>query len=128
MPAAIITAAGKVVQLDARAQPDQQITEREVQDPATLAQLLTSMLADLTAARRAWQPRVLYFRDVVVDATGTTKYPFPHRFAGRVNYEVAAWSGAAAPNLRSDSSTDADTLYLTSTSAGTATIRVEEAG
>lgn len=127
MPAAVVVN-GVVKQLDGRTQTAGSTTAKDVQDPEVLAQTIGEMLDDLAALKRRFDPRVLYFRDQVVDATGATKYRFPHGFGGRVNYEIAYWSGAAAPNLRADAATDANTLVLTSTSAGTVTVRVEEAG
>lgn len=121
---------GKIVQLDGRAEPDEVVTEQDVQDAPKLSKLLIRILREVAALRRLWSVRKqhLDFHDVVLDATGTTLYRFPHRFNGLALGYVVRWSGAAAPNIRVDATTDSNTLVLTSTSAGTATIRVEEAG
>lgn len=129
MRTAIVKSSGVVVKLDGRAGIQNQVTADDVKDPVDLAALLNGIIADLAEKTSRWRPRVIYRRDLVVDATGSTKYRVLHGFGGRVNYEVAYWvGGSAAPNLRVDPSTDANALVLTSTVAGTVTLRIEEAG
>lgn len=128
MSTTIITPDGKVKQLDRRPGATQQLTVADVQDPEKLARELNALRSDAAERKRTWSPRIYYFRDVVVDATGTTIYRLRHKFGGRVNFEVASWTGVAAPALSLDASTDGNTLALVSKSAGTVTVRVEEAG
>lgn len=124
---AVIDSSG-VRRLDKPAEPDEQFTERHAQDPKRISEVIMRLLRDVAALRRRWWPQCIDYRDKTVDATGTTLYRFPHNFGGRVNFWIVRWSGAAAPNLRYSTSSDDNTLVLTSTVAGTATIRVEQAG
>jgi hypothetical protein len=125
---AYIPNGGPMRQLDKPAEPDEQFTVEHAQDPRRLAEVVMRILRDLASLRRRWWPEHIDYRDKVVDGTGTTFYRFPHGFGGRVNYWPVRWSGAAAPNLVYSSTSDDDTLVLTSTSAGTVTLRVEAAG
>ncbi len=129
MTAAIIPLYGNTRQLDRRAEPREQIAEQEVQVPERLARRLTEQDRRIAGLERRWNARVLDFEDRTVDDTGATKYRLEHRFGGRVRYWVVDWSGGTdAPNLLRHADTDNNTLVLTSTVAGVATIRVEEAG
>lgn len=129
MSARVDTTTGTVRQLDARAGAEQAPTETEVQDPAKLSKALSVLLRDVAALKRRWWPREVYYADLTVDATGTTLYRLNHGFGGLVYYAVVRWEdGTAAPNLRVDSTTTNSVLVLTSTVAGTATVRVWEAG
>jgi hypothetical protein len=117
-----------VIQLDRRAEPDEQVTDEDAKDAGRLARVLMRLLRDVAILRRRWAPRRVDFEDVEVDATATVFYRFPHDFNGRVRWWVVDWSGGAAPSLLRDGRSDQNALVLVSTSAGTATIRVEEAG
>lgn len=123
-----IPSAGDVRQLDLRSESVDQVTERDVEDVGRMSRLLMGILRDVSALKRRWSPNRLDFEDRTVDATGTTKYRFEHRFGARVRWWVVGWSGAAASALSEHTDTDYNTLVLTSASAGTATIRIEEAG
>lgn len=126
---AIVPAVGPLRTLDQPAEPDEQITPDQVEDTSRMARLLMRIVRDVARLRRRWAPRFIEFEGRVVDATGTTAYRFAHGFGNaRVRYWVVQWSGAAAHNLRYSTASDANTLVLTSTSAGTATVRVEEGG
>jgi hypothetical protein len=104
------------------------ITEEDVSSATTLARLLDRLLRDLSRLLGLWRPRRLDFERVPLDATGTVKTRLEHKFGGAVRCWVVSWDGAASPNIRPHADTTAHTLVLTSTSDGTATIRVEEAG
>lgn len=123
-----IDKAGTIFPLDRRAEPEEQITEQQVQDPKRLARMLMTILRDVALLKRRWWPERIDFEDTVVDATGTTKYRLPHQLGGRVRYWVVQWSGTTAPCLKQHADTTEDVLVLTSNVAGTATIRVEAAG
>lgn len=125
---AVVRSIGTPRQLDRKAEPEEQITEAVVRDPVQLARALTRVARNVADLKRRFVPRRIDFEDWTVDATGTTAYRLEHGFGGRVRYSVVEWSGASAPNLRKDTASDDNTLVLTSTVAGTATIRVEEAG
>ena len=120
-----------VRQLDAKPEPDEQVTEEQVQEPPRLARLLMSLLRDVATLKRRWAPRRIDFEDRAVDGSGATKYRFTHGFGGRVRYWAVEWVGdplTGGPCLERDADSTNDVLVLTSRSAGTATIRVEEAG
>lgn len=125
-----ISASGAVKQLDGKAQPDQIVTESDVQQPRKLARLLSDLLKDIAALKRRAYPRRIDFEDIVVDATGVTAIPMRHGFNGRVRWWPVDWRavGTSGPQLNRGSATDANTLVLVSYAAGTVTIRVEEAG
>lgn len=124
--------AGSTVKaLDGRAEPDEVITEKDVQDPAKLARALSAMAKDIAAQKRNWSPRRIDFEDVLVATTGTP-VRLGHGF-GRVRWWVIDWvptsPGTVAPILFRDvAATDDKTLVLLSYVDGIATIRVEEAG
>lgn len=129
--AAKIDAAGKVYLLDARADAEEAVTEADVQEPPKIARLLARLLSNVATLRRAWAPRRIDFEDVPVGTFGA-QVSLGHGFNGRVRWWIVGWQspGANAPILRESSTvvTDANTLYLQSYTAGTACIRVEEAG
>lgn len=120
---------GKARQLDQLAQPDEQVTEEQVQDPRRLSRLLMSLVRDVARAKRRWWPRFVEHEDRTVDATGTTLHRFAHRLDSRVRWWPVDWTGATAgPRLVRHSSSDKDTLVLVSYTSGTLTLRIEEAG
>lgn len=123
-----IDAAGEVKQLDGRVEADEVVTEADVQVPLKLSKLLIRVLREIATLRRRWSPRRIDFEGVDLDATGTKRFRLPHKFNGRVRYWPVEWAGAAPYNIARDPATDVNTLVLVSTSAGIATIRVEEAG
>ena len=126
---AIVPAVGAVRQLTRPAEPRQQVTPEQVQDPERLARLAMDLLRDVAALKRRFWPRRVDHEDREVDATGTTKYRFPHGFAGRVRWYVVGWSGGSAgASLVEHDDTDDSTLVLVSYVAGTLTLRIEEAG
>jgi hypothetical protein len=128
MSANIDYESGRVTRLDRLPEARTPLTEGDVKEPATLVRILDGLLRDLAKVLGLWRPRRLDWVDVTLDATGTTLFRFEHRFDGVVRFWVVDWDGAAAHNVRKDTTTDDNTLVLTSTSAGAATIRVEEAG
>lgn len=128
MSANIDYASGRVRKLDRLPEARTPLTEGDVQEPATLVRILDGLLRDLAKVLGLWRPRRFDWTAVPLDATGTATFRLEHRFGGVVRFWVVDWDGAAAHNVRKDTTTDDNTLVLTSTSAGTATIRVEEAG
>jgi hypothetical protein len=126
---AIVGTSGTPRQLDKRAEPDAAPTEADVQDTNKLVRLLFGILKDVAALKRKWAPNYIDFEDLDVDATGATLYRLTHKFGGRVRFWAVDWTGASAgPALTRDALTDANTLILVSSVAGTVTIRVQEAG
>ena len=126
---AVIKTDGKLRQLDKAAEPPDQVTEEQVQDPKRLSRLLMSMLRDVVTLKRRWWPTFIDFEDVAVDGTGTTKYRFAHRLGKRVRWWPVDWKGATAgPRLVRHADSDDRTLVLVSYTAGTVTLRTEEAG
>lgn len=108
--------------------PDEVFSEDDAKDAGKLSRLLTRILKDIATLKRVWQPKTIEFEDQSVDATGTTKYRLEHGFGGRVRWWVTEWTGTAAHCLSKHADTDTTTLVLVSYVAGTATIRVEQAG
>jgi hypothetical protein len=126
---AVIKTDGKLRQLDKTAEPPDQVTEEQVQDSKRLSRLLMSMLRDVVTLKRRWWPTFIDFEDVTVDGTGTTKYRFAHRLGKRVRWWPVDWTGATAgPRLVRHTDSDDRTLVLVSYTAGTLTLRTEEAG
>ena len=128
MSANIDFVTGAVRKLDRLPEARTPINERDVQNPTTLVRILDSLLRAFAKALGGWRPRRLDFGRVPLDATGTVKFRLEHGFGGAVRYWIVGWDGAASANVRAHSDTTNDTLVITSTSAGTATVRVEEAG
>jgi hypothetical protein len=131
MPSAIVQSDGLVRQLDARAGEPIVVTSEDVKDAEKLARLLQQALRENAELRRRWAPRELYFRDQAVTATTATKIRLTHNFNGKVNWAVVRWDGNAAGSsygIDEHADTDANTLVIVSSVAGTATIRVWEAG
>lgn len=128
MSAIVSILTGKVRQLDRRAEPDEVLTAKDAADTERLARLLVRIMSDVASLRRRFVPKRIDFEDLTVDATGTAKFRLEHRFGGAVRFWVIGWDGAAAHNVRQHADTTKDVLVLTSTSAGKATVRVEEAG
>lgn len=128
MSSARIDSAGKVTTLDGKAEPDEVITEADVQDPAKLARRLGAMAKDLAMLRRAWAPRRLDFDEQTITAAGNT-ISLEHGFGGRVRWWVVS---STTESLAGENATltTANTLVLNASSLvdGTCTIRVEEAG
>ncbi|MCW5838268.1 MAG: hypothetical protein KIS78_38100 [Labilithrix sp.] len=127
---AVVRPTGTVQTRDRAREPDVNVTERDVADPAWMVRTLVRLMRDLADLRRRWLPRRLTFRDREVPGDGTTKIRLPHAIRGDVEYTVTRWQsgGAGPPHLEVHSDTDAHTLVLVSYEAGTATIRIEEAG
>ncbi len=126
-----ITSDGLIRQLDGRAEPDENITEQDVQDAPKLSKLLLRMLRDVAAMRRRWRPHRIDFEDIAVDDTGTTKYRLEHHLGGKVRWWVVDWqstAGAAMFEVERHDDTDDNTLVFVSMAEGTMTVRVEEAG
>lgn len=125
---AIVDKAGKTRQLDRPAEPSEQVTVEQVADPPTLVRLLMRLLREVAFGNRRWFPQRVDHEDRVVDATGTTKYRFPHGFGGRVRWFPVDWQGAAGHGLARHDDSDTNTLVLVSYVAGTVTLRIEAAG
>ncbi len=123
-----INESGVVKRLDRDVEPPMPLTPSDVTEPETLVRVLRGLIRDVGVLVRRWSPRHIDYERREVLGDGTTMYRFEHRFGGSARYWVVSWSGAAAPNLCEHATSDDNTLVLTSTSAGTATIRVEQAG
>ena len=129
MSSIVVPRVGKPRRLDRAPTPDEQVTEEQAKDVPRVARLLTSLLRDVAALKRRWAPRVIDFEGFDFDDGGVTVYRFPHGLRSHVRFWVVDWTGATGgPQLVRHASTDVNTLCLVSHEAGTATIRVEEAG
>jgi len=121
---------GTVRQLDRATEADARVTAADVQDPETLARMLQELRKDVARLRGQWTPRSVTFVDVVTTGSGGTPQTlrFPHGFGGRVWYSVVSSSGAAMRLDYSSASSTNDVLILSSYSAGTFSLRIEEMG
>ena len=125
------TSDAKVITLDGKAQPDQVVTEADVQEPPKLTKLLVQLLKDVTTLKRTPAPSRIDYEDVPVSTAGAL-VPLQHNFGGRVRWWLVGWSsaGTSAPILRESSLAGSlsttSTLILQSYVAGTATIRIEK--
>ena len=128
MSAVIDHVTGKGRSLDRIPETPTPLAERDVEDRSTVVRLLSGLLRDVARLAGRWTPRHVDFVGVVLDATGTALLPLHHGFGGVVRFWIVDWDGAAAHNVRKHTSTTNHVLVLTSTSAGTATVRIEEAG
>jgi hypothetical protein len=127
--AAKIATGGKVTILDGKAAAEEIITEQDVQEPAKLARILGRTVKVLAEIARRFNPRRIDYEDVPCLTAGAA-IQLQHNFKGRVRWWIVDWTstGTAAPVLKRNTTTTADTLVLLSYVAGTATIRIEEAG
>jgi hypothetical protein len=128
--AAVFPNGGAARQLDRASSPGEVVRPEQMDDKPVMARLFTRILDRLSTLERSWSPRRADFEDLAIDSTTTKKYRLEHKFGGRVRWWLVDWSGAAAPTLTRDASSDSNTLVLKSAtaSAGTASVRVEEAG
>lgn len=127
--AARIAASGKVTQLDRPAEPDEMVTEEDVQDASKLARLLMRILKALALIQRRFFPRRLTFTNRTVAAGDTLR--LSHRFGVEVEYWVVKWRPASptdSPVFDYSTDSDADTLVLDVGNAGTVSIRIESGG
>lgn len=130
MSTAVVDAAGRMRQLDKPATGSDRFTAADAKDAEKLARKVQSLEDRLTGLERAFRPRWIEFEDVTVAASGAT-VRLPHGFNGRVRWEVRGWrtSSTLLWLFKEDTSaTDANALVLLSYVAGTAVIRVVEAG
>lgn len=129
--AAKITAAGKLIQLNPKAEPDAVVTEADVQSPHLLAKLLTGILTEIVNLRRRYAPRHIDFEDITIASGGKT-YTFRHGFNGRVRWWVVDYENTGATVgvivQKWAPLTDANTLGIYSNCDGRITLRVQEAG
>ncbi len=125
-----IDSRGKVYPLGPKPSADDLlVTTEDVQDASKLALILGKVLDSVSTLRARWYPRKIDFEDLVCDGSGAA-LTLQHNFGGRVRQWVVDWTSgsAASPILIRGVETDANKLVLYSYQAGTATIRVEEAG
>lgn len=126
---ALVPKNGKLRQLDREAEPVEQFTNEQTQDSARLSRALNRLLRDVAKLTRRYNEPFIEHEDVVFDATGSVTFRLPHHLGGPVRYWVTSQRGfSAAPNLNAHASSDNNTLVLTSTVAGTATVRIVRAG
>jgi hypothetical protein len=124
-----IDSAGNVHQLDRPAEPDEILTEEDVQDAPKLARLLVRILKEVTTLRRRFWPRRTDFEDRTV--SNGTDLRLTHRFNSRVRWWVVDWVAETpgnAPQFETSADTDLNTLVLVVWNNGKVTIRVEAAG
>lgn len=122
---------GKVQQLERRKEPDEEVTEEQLQAPARLVRVLMTILRDVATLKRSWRPRRIDFVDKALDDSGVVLHRFPHKLRGRVRWWVVDWvpaTGGTIPSLEKHVETSDMELVLISTCEGIATIRLEEAG
>lgn len=123
-----ISAQGVVTVLGRQLNGPERLTDEDVKDPPTLTRILLTIIRDTSRVIGFWRPRRLDFEGRAILGDGTTKYRLEHQFGGPVRYWIVGWDGAAAANIREHDDSDSNTFVYTSTSAGTATVRLEEAG
>ncbi len=123
-----VPAQGAARQLDRTVEPEAQITTQEIANPERVVRLFARLLGDVAQLKRLWRARRLDYEGRTVLGDGTTRYRFEHLIGGSIRFWIVDWDGDDPPNLRRHASSDSSTLVLTSTSAGTMTLRIEEAG
>lgn len=126
---AIVDKNNSIRPLDKAVEPLERVTPEQWTDVPRMTRLLTQILRDIAQLKRRFWPLRIDHQDRVVDASGTVLHRFAHGFGGRVRWWVVDWTDATLPPLLvRHSSSNNDTLVLTSGVAGTVTIRIEEAG
>lgn len=130
MSHAVVRSTGAVAQLDAKPSQTEAVTPEDVQKPPRLSELLGRLVTAVSELRRAWAPKTIDFEDVSLGAGGASTR-LEHGFGGRVRWWLVDWQPTATgnrPNVERSSSSTNDVLVLLSSQAGTATVRVEQAG
>lgn len=97
MSAARIDTAGRVTVLDGRAEPDETVTEQDVQDAPKLAKLLARLLQNVASLRRTFSPRRIAYEVAAGSAGALTQ--LAHNFVGRVRWHVSGWQTTATPTV-----------------------------
>lgn len=93
MPAAKYDINASLQQLDRAAQPDEVVTEADVQEPAKLARYLIRLLRDVAKLQRTANPPRIDFEDVTVGTSGARTL-LAHHLNGRVRWSVVGWQAA----------------------------------
>lgn len=127
---AVVPATGVLRQLDKPSSATERVAAKDVESAETLARILQELRDEVANLRRRWEPRAIVFEDIAAGTLGA-KVTLPHNFGGRVRWTLVGWQSSLtnAPVLREDTAaTTSNVLVLESYTAGTATIRVEEAG
>lgn len=125
-----VDSAGVVTQLGPKLEPDEVVTETDVQDAPKLSRLLGRVLRDIAELRRRWVPRSMDFEDITVGASGAV-VRLQHNFGGRVRWWIVdhqVIGAATAPILQKSTASTNDELVLLSYDTALVSIRVEEAG
>lgn len=127
--AAKIATDGKATLLGPKPGPDTIVTPENVQNAPALARMIATLFRSVAQLRARWYPRRIDFEDIPVGSIGALVQPLEHGFKGRVRWWVVGWqtTSGSGHSLREFSTTDT-TLTLMSYVAGSACIRVEEAG
>ena len=125
-----VDAAGKITQLGSKPAASVDVTEDDVSGIPKLARLISGIMADIATLRARYYPRCHDFEGVVCGTIGATTALLEHGFGGGVRWWIVNWTGASAgPSLvEYAAGTTATTIQFQSYVAGTATVRVEEAG
>ena len=128
--AARIDRAGNVYQLDRQAEPDEVVTEEDVQDPNKLARLLMRILKTLAGITRRFYPRRVTFHDRAVTSGDALR--LPHGFNARVDWLVVDWVPTTPGDVpifeRVAAATTVNTLVLEVGNSGLVSVRLEVSG
>lgn len=130
-----IDASGNKRRLDRPAEPDENLSESDLESPSKVVQLFLRLLRDVATLRRRWWPRRIDLEDRVVGNLGNAEpIRFPHGLDGRVRWWVVDWLPAVTGNTyileraEGQGLSDNNTLVLYSSEEGEITLRIEEAG
>ncbi len=129
-----ISGSGEVTQLDGPAEPDESLTEKNVQEPKMLARFLLRIFRDLSVLKRRWSPRRIDFQDIV--STATDIAPQDLTLEHGLNTGVVWWpvrvvfttGTIVVPYIYELPTSTANILRLRIYYPSTLTIRIEEAG
>ncbi len=127
MSAAVVESDGTVRGLDSRAGEPISVVAEDVADAARLARMLQDVRRELAEVKRWWHFRPRFYKDLTVDATGTTTYRLRHGLGRAVFWWPVRWTPSVAGTevrLSQHASTDENTIALVSGAVGIVTICV----
>lgn len=133
MSAVVDVRANTSRQLDVKKQPDEVLTETDVQDPLKLSRLLMRILSQLSELRRRYAARHNTYFNIISDGDALAPHVvrLPHGFSGPVEWHVVGVRDGVFivdDRVVESSASDENTLVLEIFFRATIQIRVQEKG
>lgn len=130
---AVVTSTGVARSLDRIPESTAPLTEKDVQEPITLARLVLGLLRDVAKILGRWRPRTTDFEGIV--STGSAGTPVSVRLVHNFGTNVRWWvtdcqlaGVVVVPLVMRTAASDLNTLTLSIYYPATLSFHVEEAG